>query len=324
MRKAIVEKQKKVEELKGKLKQARTVMIVNIEGIPADLLQKIRREVKDRAFFRVYKNVIITRALEGSNREELKKLLPYVEGHPSAIIITDEDPIVFYREVSRLEEYLPLKPGKVSPVDVVLEPGPVPVPVTALADLKSAGIPVKSVKGKVELAEEFVAVRAGEVVSENIAKALELMGIKPVRAYLKIIAAVSDGILFPEDVLTIKPEDVLEDLKRAATNAFNLAYNARYPTKETVPFFLVEAHQRALNLAVNAGILTKETAVAVLSKAHAQALALAARLPTEVVGKEIVVQTAEKPQEEEKKEEEKEEKKEETEDAAAGLASLFG
>lgn len=331
MRRAIIEKQKKVEELKEALKGKRTVMIASIEGVPAHMMQELRKLVKGKAFLKVYKNVIIRKALEGAENEDLKKLLPYVEGHPSAIIISDEDPIKLYREITTISEDAPLRPGKPSPVDVIVEPGPVPVPITALSELKAAGIPVRSVKGAVEVEKEFVAVRKGEIVDEKIAKALELMGIKPIKVFLRVIAAVSDGILFTEDVLGIKTEDVIEDLKTAASYAFNLAYNTRYPTKETVPYFLAEAHMKAINLAVNAGIVTKETAKHILAKAFAQALALASRLPPEALDEEIqqlignAQQTetrAEEKKEEEKKEEEKEEGGEE--EAAAGLASLFG
>ncbi len=331
MRRAILEKQKKVEELKKALKGKRTVMIANIEGVPAHMMQELRKLIKEKAILKVYKNVIIRKALEGSENEDLKKLLPYAEGHPSAIIISDEDPIKLYREITSISEDAPLRPGKPSPVDVVIEPGPVPVPITALSELKAAGIPVRSVKGAVEVEKEFVAVREGEIVDERLAKALDLMGIKPIKVFLRVVAAVSDGILFTEDVLGIKTEDVIEDIKKAASYAFNLAYNAKYPTKETVPYFLAEAHMKAINLAVNAGIVTKETAKYILARAFAQALSLASRLPPEALDEEIKEilgsQTAgaTAPEEEEKEEKKEEEEKEGgEEEAAAGLASLFG
>ncbi|NPA86450.1 MAG: 50S ribosomal protein L10 [Candidatus Diapherotrites archaeon] len=330
MRRAILEKQKQVEELKDRLSKHKTVMIANIEGVPAPMMQKLRKMLKQKALLKVYKNTVIIRALKGLKDETLEKLADFVEGHPSAIILTDEDPVKMYREISSVVEYAPLRPGKPAPEDIVLQPGPVPVPITMLSEIKAAGIPVKSVKGSVQLDKEYVVVRKGEIVDERVARALEIMGIKPVKVYLRVVAAVHDNLLFTEDVLSITPEDVLEWVKEAAAHAFNLAYNARYPTKQTVPFFLAEAHQRALNLAINAGIVTKETAPAILSKAYAQALALASRLPPEALDEKTraLVGAVAQPSAEEKKEEEpKEEEKEEEggeEEAAAGLASLFG
>ena len=330
MRRAIIEKQKKVEELKEMLKGKKTVMIANIEGVPASMMQEIRKKLGGKAIIKVYKNVIILRALDGSQNEDLKKLMEFVEGHPSAIIISDEDPIRLYREITSLTEDAPLRPGKPSPVDVVLEPGPVPVPITALSELKAAGIPVRSVKGAVEVEKETVLVKKGDIVDEKLAKALELMGVRPVKVYLRVVAAVSDGILFTEEILGIKTEDVVENIKQAASYAFNLAYNARYPTKETVPFFIAEAHMKALNLAVNVGIVTKETAHLILSKAYAHALALASKLPPEALDEKTrtllgnITSAQQETKEEEDKEEKEEEDKGEGEEATAGLASLFG
>ncbi len=327
MRRAIIEKQKKVEELRNLIRQNKTIMIATMEGVPASMMQKIRKSLRGRAIIKVYKNVVIERALKG---EGIEDLIPYVEGHPTTVILSNEDPVKLYREITSVEEYAPLRPGKPSPTDVVLKPGPVPVPITALSEIKAAGIPVKSVKGAVQLDEEFVAVRAGEVADEKIAKALELMGVKPVRIYLRVLAAISDGLLFTEEVLGITKEDVEGWLREAATYSFNLAYNTRYPTPQTLPYFLAEARQKALNLAINAGIVNEETIGGILARAQAAAMALASRLPPEALDEKTrnllgsMATATETKDEGNEKEEEKEEEEGGEEEAAAGLASLFG
>ncbi len=319
MRRSIEIKQRQVEELKGMLKKYRTVMVANIEGVPASMMQELRKKLKGKAIIKVYKNTVIVRALEGT------PLPQFVEGHPSAVILSDEDPVVLFREITSLRDVAPLRPNKPSPVDVTLQKGPVPVPVTMLSEVKAAGIPVRSVKGSVEVEKDITVIKKGDIVDEKLAKVLEIMGVKPVVIYLRVLAAYADGLLYREDVLGITEEDVLNWIKEASAHAFNLSYNAGYPTKLTVPLMLSDAHRKAVNLAVNAGILTKETAPLILSTAHAKALSLASILPKEVTGVEIASPPVEekKGEEEGGEEEEKEEEKKE-EEATEGLASLFG
>ncbi len=324
MRRAILEKQRKVEELTEKLKGSRTVLIADIEGVPAKLMQKVRVNIKNLGELRVFKNVIIERSLKnmGGKYEEL---ISYVEGHPTAVIITNEDPLKVFKEVNKFVEWAPLRPNKPSPVDVKVEPGPVPAPITALSELKASGLPVKSVKGKIEIEKEEVVVRKGEVVSEKLAKALELIGIRPVKVHIKIKVAYSDGLLFTEDVLSITPEHVLNDVITASRYAFNLSYNAGYPTKDTISLFIADAHRKAMNLAMNASIPEREVLPFILSSAYAKAVALASKLPKEALD-EKTASLIESEAEEDKKEE-KDEKKDEEKDEdniSAGLSALFG
>ncbi len=314
MRRAILEKQRKVQELRSMVEAHRTVMIANIENVPARMLHTLRSKLRGRALIKVYKNVIIRRALEGLR----DSLIPFIEGHPSAVILTNEDPLTIYREIISVVEYAPLRPGKPAPEDITIEPGPVPVPVTMLSELKAAGLPVRSMKGSVQLEKEYK-IPAGKVIDERLARALELMDVRPIKIFLRVVAAHSDGLLFREDVLSISPADVLEEIKLASRHAFNLAFNAGYPTKQTLPFIIADAHRKALSLAVAAGYVTKETLPALLSLARARALALSLHLPPEFQDEGVRAMVEEK---EEKREEEKKEEKEE--EPTAGLAALFG
>lgn len=316
MRRAILEKQRKVQELRSMVEKYRTVMIATIENVPAHMLHSLRNKLRDRAVIKVYKNVVIRKALEGVK----DNLIPFVEGHPSAVILTNEDPLSIYREISSFAEFAPLRPGKPAPEDIRIEPGPVPVPVTMLSELKAAGLPVRSMKGSVQLEKEYI-IPAGTIIDERLARALELMGVKPIKIFLRVLAAHSDGLLFKEDVLSITPSDVLEEIKQASVQAFNLAFNAGYPTKQTLPFVIADAHRKALSLALTAGYVTKETLPAILVIARARAVALSLQLPPEFQDESVKALTQEK-KEEKKEEEKKEEEKEE--EPAAGLAALFG
>lgn len=332
VRENILKKQKIVEELAEMITGAKTVAVASIDRVPADMMQKVRRELSGKAKIRVVKNRLLLRALE-----KVKGKIPNIEGleehinGQTAVIVTDMDPFKLFKTLKEFRQYAPVKAGQVAPVDIIVPKGITPVPAPMIAEIKAAGIPSKVTKGFVEVTEDYVAVRAGEVVPHTIADALMKLDVRPIEVMVRINAAWHDGIVFLRDVLDVSVEKVLEDLRTAAAHALNLAVNVGYPTAESIKILIAKAAAEARNLSINAGYVTKDTAPQILAKARAQALALASKLPPEALDEStralVSATSAATPTPapvEEKKEEEQEEEEKSEEDAAAGLASLFG
>jgi len=324
VRKNILKKQKVVQELVELLSSGKTIAVADVTGVPAKLLQETRKGTHGKARIKVVKKRLLLRALE-----QLKDKRPNIEGLEEhvggqvAVIVSDEDPFRLFKMFKQYIEYLPVKPGTIAEEDIIVPKGVSGVPAPMIAEIKAAGIPSKVSKGFVEVTEEYVAVKAGEEISAHIAKALALLDVKPVEARVKINAAWNEGMVFTRDVLDVSVEQILADMAKAASQALNLAVNAGYLTKKSMPMLLAKAQMNALNLALNAGIVNKKTVDKILAKARAQALALASRLPEDVLD-ENVAATAPASQPEETKAEEQEEEENKEEEAAAGLASLFG
>jgi large subunit ribosomal protein L10 len=320
-----------VEELKKVISSHRVLAIANFEKVPANLMQKIKRELKGSAELKVVKKTLLNLALDsvGGGYEKLKE---YAKGQV-AIIATNENPFKIYKKLESLKVDSPLKPNQISPIDVVVKEGPTSLPPgPAMAELQMAGIPAAVEKGKVVIKKTATVVKAGEVVKPEVAKALEKLNIKPLKVGLETLA-VYDGVVLTPELLKIDEEAILKDFQNAYRIAMNLAVNCCYVTKETAEILLLKGYMDARNLAINAGILEKEVMPDLLIKAHAQMLTLASLLPPEALDDELKAlvkgvearqpEKVEEKKEEEKKEEEKEEDKKE-EEAIEGLASLFG
>ena len=323
-------KVKQVEELKKVISSHRVLLLANFEKVPASLMQKIKRELKGSAELRVVKKTLLNLALDsiGGGYEKLKE---YARGQV-AIIATNENPFKIYKKLESLKTDSPLKPNQISPIDVMVNEGPTPLPPgPAMAELQMAGIPAAVEKGKVVIKKAATVVKAGEVVKPEVAKALEKLNIKPLKIGLETLAAY-DGVVLTPDLLKIDEEAILKDFQNAYRIAMNLAVNCCYVTKETAEILLIKGYMDARNLAINAGILEKDVMPDLLLKAHAQMLSLASLLPPEALDdelralvkrEEVKVEEVEK-KGEKKEEEEKEEEEKKEEEALEGLASLFG
>ncbi|RLI89627.1 MAG: 50S ribosomal protein L10 [Archaeoglobales archaeon] len=323
-----------VEDVKRLFTSYPVVAIVSFRDVPARQMQDIRRKFKDFAVIRVTKNTLIEKAIRSLGGDYMG-VLDFL-GDQVAIVATKLNPFKLYKELEATKIPSPLKPGQVSPVDVVVEKGPTSFPPgPIIGDLQAAGIPAAIEKGKIVIKDTVTIVKAGEVVKPEVARALELLEIKPVKVGLDVRVIYESGVLFTPDMLAIDAGKIFEDFVNACRKALNLAVNAAYVTPETAEILLAKAYMDARNLAVNALIFERDVMGDILAKAQSHMLSLASLLPSEALDEELsnLVSSAkraevklEEKREERREEEEEvgEEEEEKEEEALEGLGALFG
>ncbi len=323
-----------VEEIRRIFSSYPVIAIVGFRGVPSSQMQKIRRDFRGKALIKVVKNTLLEKAIDalGGDFEKLKEFV-YDQ---TAIVATDINPFKLFKMIEETKVPSPLKPGQVSPVDVVVEKGPTPFPPgPIIGELQAAGLPAAIERGKIVIKETVTVVKAGEVVRPEVARALEKLDIKPIKLGLDVRAIYDNGVILTPDVLAIDEEAVKGQLAEAFQKALNLAVNAAYVTEETAEILIMKAVIDARNLAINAGIFEKDVMPDLLAKAYAEMLALASRLPDEALDDDLrsrisglqakVERVEEKVEEkEEEEEDEKEEEEEAEESALEGLGALFG
>ncbi len=92
-----------VDEIKGKLENAESVVVVDYLGTTVEQATNMRAKLREaNVDFTVYKNTLIARAIEGTKFEGLKDVL----SGPSALAISHEDAIAPARVISgAIKEY---------------------------------------------------------------------------------------------------------------------------------------------------------------------------------------------------------------------------
>jgi large subunit ribosomal protein L10 len=103
VRAAHAAKQAIIDEIKGKLADAQSAVIVDYIGITVDEANNMRRKLKEADVdYTVYKNTLMKRAVEGTDFEELGQILT----GPSAIAISNDDATAPARVVKEaIKEY---------------------------------------------------------------------------------------------------------------------------------------------------------------------------------------------------------------------------
>ncbi|MBS4538007.1 50S ribosomal protein L10 [Clostridium sp. D2Q-11] len=132
MNKVIVEqKQQVVQEIRDKISNAKSVVLVDYRGLNVDEVSELRRKYSEAGVeYKVYKNTMMRFAFKEEGFEEFTS---YLKG-PSAIAISTEDPVIAARvtnDFAKEHKKLELKAGIVEGDVLNLEK------ITAIANLPS-------------------------------------------------------------------------------------------------------------------------------------------------------------------------------------------
>ncbi len=251
--------------------------IINVSGIPAPQLQKIRQNLGDKAVLKITKNLLFLKALEQANKtkKDINNLNKYIDGQVG-IIATDINPFRLFQELEATKTPAPASGGELATEDIIIKEGETSFkPGPIVGELQKAGIPAAIEAGKVVIKSERTLVKEGETIPKEVAPMLTKMGIFPLIVGLDLKGIYENGLIYPRETLDIDIVGLKNDISTAAAQAFNLAFNATIPLAVTIVPLIQKAQSQAINLMFNANILMPETVKNDMQKAHNQMLTLA-------------------------------------------------
>jgi len=268
------QKSSEVEAIKDIFKEYKSVGIASLKKVRASQLQELKKTMKGQVYLRVLKNTLFKIAIEEMNQVELKKLEEYLEGS-NVFLFTDLNPFKLALLLEKGKVKTTAKSGDIAAMDVVIPasntgqpPGPV------ISQLNAVGLPTKIENGSVWVSKDTLVVRRGEVINERLAGVLSKLGIKAVELGISMRAVFDNGMMITGDKLVVDVAATKRSVEVSNQEAFALALEIGYASKDTIKPLLQTAHQKAIALSVGAAIPTKETIADIIRKVNAQATSL--------------------------------------------------
>jgi large subunit ribosomal protein L10 len=271
------EKSSEVQAIKEIFKEYKSVGIASLQKVRASQLQELKKSMKGQVYLRVLKNTLIKIALEELNQAELKKLEEYLEGS-NVFLFTDLNPfkLALMLEKGKVKTFA--KANDVAAEDIVVPssntgqpPGPV------ISQLNGVGLPTRIENGSVWVSKDTLVVRKGEPINDRLAGVLSKLGIKSVELGISMRAVYDNGMMISGDQLKVDVPAAKRSVEVSNQEAFALALEIGYASKDTIKPLLQRAHQKAVSLSVGAAFPTKETIGDLIRKANAEASSLEAK-----------------------------------------------
>ena len=268
------QKTSEVEEIVDVLKDCKSIGIASLQKVRASQLQELKKSMKGQVTFRVLKNTLVKLALDEIKKDDLTQLEEYLEG-PNVFIFTDLNPfkLALLLEKGKVKTFA--KSGDTAAMDVVIPvsntgqpPGPV------ISQLNAVGLPTRIENGSVWVSKDTLVVRRGEAINDRLASVLSKLGIKAVELGMTMRAVYDNGLMITGDQLIVDVAATQKSVGTSNQEAFALALEIGYASKDTIEPLLQRAHQKAISLSVSAVIPTKETIGDLIRKATAEMTSL--------------------------------------------------
>ncbi|HJQ92889.1 MAG TPA: 50S ribosomal protein L10 [Candidatus Thermoplasmatota archaeon] len=333
-------KKAEVDRLAKILTDNPVVAVAEVSGIPAPQMQQMRASLRGQVAVVGSKNRLLAIAIEqaAKSRPGLEALAAKLHGQ-SVILATKNNPFKLFKSLKAGASMAPLKGGQVAPHDIVIPKGGTPFgPGPIVGELQKVGISAKIEAGKVVIAKESTPVKAGAVVSPELATMLAKLEIRPVELKIDLKAAFEQDTLFLPDALGIDEDVILGQLGLAVRTANEVSLQTGWITEQTADALLGRAYKQAIALVLEKGIEVDEAVKQTVTEDYAKVLAsigkkesdlsdeLKARLgdAVKILSQVAVAAPSSAGGSSAPAEEKPEEKGVSEEEAAAGFGALFG
>lgn len=262
------EKIKRVNELKDLLSSYEGILILDMEGVPTTLMQKLREEVWDLGELRVIKNSLVKIAIDELGDENLKQLKQYLT-HMRGLFFTNDALFKAARKIAHEKRKLPPREGKIPYKDIIIEEGGTGLKTgPEMRDLRVANIPIRIIDGEIFVKEQTELVSEDEPISPREAKAMEILDIKPLEAKMNVVIGVKNGKIVPKHALTLSVDEWRSKFENAIKNAINFGFKAEIPTKYNITNQIRKTVQISKNLGVKTGLVTPNTVNDLVSRCY--------------------------------------------------------
>ncbi|MHA1721401.1 MAG: 50S ribosomal protein L10 [Promethearchaeota archaeon] len=300
-----------VEKIKNLVKDFKVIGLAKLEKVPAKALHNLRDTLRGDVVIRMSKKKLIQRAFKESGKKNLSDLADQINGI-TAMLFTDMNPIKLAQFLESKAVKGPAKPGDIAPVDIVVKAGDTKIAPGPIISELNQNLRVQTLikNGTIHIRSDAITHHVGDLIDSKQAQLLGRLGIEPMTIKLDFYSAWEDGEIIPAEVLHLDINQILDNVRLAASEALNLSLELGMITDDTIKPLMIKAIRSSYALALNLPIFIPELVDQYMAKATREAGAINGA----VFGGE------EQPEPENEPEPEPEKKEEEP----SGLGSLFG
>ena len=271
MRGQLLLKKRIVDEILQLLESYRTVMLVKTYKVKASTINEARKSLRGRAVFKHVKTTLLQKAAERTSSQKLREFLKkYGSSGSIMLVFSNEEPYELQQELRKYSVRLPLSAGDVVDREIIVPAGNTGLPAgPAISSLNEVGLPTRIETGSIWITKDTVVAKPGDVITPQLAAVLSKLNIRPVEAYVKAYAALCDGIVYTEDLLSTTIESIRKDVATSIENTLKIAFATFFPTPESLNLMLKEAFSKAIILGIKAEYYDENTVKIMLQKAKA-------------------------------------------------------
>jgi len=246
-------------KLRALLDEFKNILIVTIDNVGSNQMQKVRIALRGKAVVLMGKNTLIRTVI----RENLAKtpnfesLLPYVVGNVG-FVFTNAN----LNEVRRLvlDNKVPAaaKSGSYAPDNVMVPAGPTGLDPGQTNFFQALNIATKIVKGTIEIVNNVNLIKKGDRVTSSHVALLGKLNILPFFYGFGVTLVYEDGTVYDAAILDMSQDDLLQKFFAGARKVAALSLAISYPTQASLSHLINGAFKKLVCIALVTAIDFKE------------------------------------------------------------------
>jgi large subunit ribosomal protein LP0 len=255
-------KEKFVVKLKDAIKEYKNVLIVGVDNVGSNQMQKVRIALRGKAVVVMGKNTLIRKIMrdmvDGEKLTKLEALIPLVVGNMGFVFTNDN--LNDVRKII-LTSKVPAsaKTGTFAPSDVFLPPGPTGLDPGQTNFFQALNVSTKIVKGAIEIISEVHLIKKGDKVSLSHVAMLDKMNIRPFFYGFKVQDVYEDGTVYSADILDMDESALLAKFFGGVRRVAAVSLAIGYPTAASVSHSLNHAFKALVAISLQTEITFAES-----------------------------------------------------------------
>jgi large subunit ribosomal protein LP0 len=252
-----IRKEKFVEKLKAAIAEYKNVLIVGVDNVGSNQMQKVRLALRGKAIVLMGKNTLIRKIMrdliDGEKLVKLEALFPIVVGNMGFVFTNANLPEI--RKII-LDNKVPAaaKSGSFAPSDVFIPPGPTGLDPGQTNFFQALNIGTKIVKGAIEITNEVHLIKKGEKVTMSHVAMLDKMNVRPFFYGFKVTDVYEDGVVYSADILDMDQDALLGKFFGGVRRLAAISLAIGYPTAASVSHSLNFAFKKLIAISLETDI----------------------------------------------------------------------
>lgn len=255
-------KEKFVVKLKDAIKEYKNVLIVGVDNVGSNQMQKVRVALRGKAVVVMGKNTLIRKIMrdmvDGEKMTKLEALIPLVIGNMGFVFtndnLNDVRKIIVQNKVPAAA-----KSGTFAPTDVFIPPGPTGLDPGQTNFFQALNISTKIVKGAIEIISEVHLIKKGDKVSLSHVAMLTKMNIRPFFYGIQVTDVYEDGTVYSADILDMDESTLLAKFFGGVRRLAAISLAIGYPTAASVSHSLNHAFKALVAISLQTEITFAES-----------------------------------------------------------------
>ncbi len=241
-------KKKEVQVIKDLASRYKLIGIVDMSGLPAFQLLKIKSGLKGIAELKMARKNLIKLALKEIGKPNIDKMIENIQGK-AALLFTNEDAFKIFKVLKKNIAYTKAKAGQIAPNDIEIKVGLTNFMAgPMIGELGRVGLKTGVEAGKIVIKEDKLLVKKGEIINAVNSDLLTKFGVEPMEVGLRLTLTYSDGEILSRDVLNVNEEEIISSLISIAREVLLFGVEIGYATKETVELMIIKGYRNADDL----------------------------------------------------------------------------